>query len=1425
MADAAKPRTRRQRALSLVFATLAVLMLVPALLLAAAAWLLYTDDGLQWLAARVPGLVVQGLVGRPYGGPMEAAHVEWRGGHRRLTIDGLGWRDATWRWRPHDGAWVGLDLDAPRATRVEYVDERARAPGASRPQPPAQLRLPVELTLRDLNIGALQVGAAPALSNVRADAHLGADGGAAHEVTRLSLRSPWGEVGLQGRIGTASPLPLQAAATLSAPPQSAMKWHAGVDLQGPLETLALAATLSSDAGAQVRVRATVSPFAAWPLGALEADTHDLDLAALAPGLPATRLAGRAVVQASGRNAPARIEIDLTNALSGRWSEARVPVHALHAVLAGRPDERDRIAFETFDMQLRGTQPAGRVTGSGRWQGDRLELALSLAAVQPQRLDARAPPMTLDGPLSLDLHGLPSPGGGATARPPWSGTATATLSGRLPPPRQALPIRIDAALSFEAAADMLHVGLDRFDATAGPSRATGSVALRRDAQRRWTLAGRGELARFDPAPWWPAQGVLRRGPSAVDARWQAALSWPERLALPRLQGRASATIAPSRLAGVPLEGRATVEADGAGAATVDADVGIGRNRLQASGRTTPTDRDDRLRVALDAPALAELAPIAAVLPAVSAWLPQAGAATARATVDGRWPAIRTEGELRAEGLRSPTLQADRVDARWSFAGLADAAAPLSLNVQATGIAAGGRQLDRLEAALTGTLASHRLTLDAATPARPPAWTDPWVGTAAAPANGKAPTATATATTPATATAASTSTSTSTATATAASEPAAATGTLVRLAAEGRWRREADGSAWQGRLQHLRVAGRGTDALPWAVIEDVELQLRLDGDGRPIDAAASPGRVELLGAALRWREARWRGGAAPALSLDAELEPLRVAPWLARLQPAFGWGGDLAVRGRLRVARAARFEADLVVERAGGDLAVTDESGTQTLGLTDLRLSLAATGGTWHFTQALAGANIGVLAGAQSLRVDPAAAWPPPDTPLEGVLELRVANLAVWAPWVPPGWRLGGRLHTSASLGGRFAAPEYRGQVEGSELAVRNLLEGVDVRDGELAVTLRGADATIERFVLHGGDGELRLTGGATFGAAPRAQLKVHADRFRALGRVDRRIVVSGDADVALAERRLDLDGRVAVDEGLVDVSRADAPSLDGDVVVRRRGAAAPAQAPAASKPPPRRALPPDTRVSLRVGLGERLRLRGRGLDTRLAGDLHITAPNGRIAVDGTVRAVDGTYVAYGQKLAIERGAIVFSGDVANPRLDIEAVRPDLDVRVGVAVGGGVQSPRVRLFSEPEMGELDKLSWLVMGRASEGLGRADTALLQRAAIALLAGEGGGPTDAVLKNLGLDELSVRQAEDGTVRETVVTVGKQLSQRWYVGYERGVNATAGTWQLIYRVARRFTLRAQGGADNALDVIWTWRWNPQDLPALARKLRPQSPP
>jgi translocation and assembly module TamB len=1362
-----------------VLGTLVSLVLAIGVLLAAGAWLLRTDDGLQWLVERVPGLTVDGLYGRPDGGPMEAARVQWQSGGMRLVIDGLSWRDARWHWRPHPGAWIGVALDAPRARRVEFTSAPAAQPGPGAPRPPADLALPLQLTLRGLEIAALHVNALPFITDVRADAQLGADDGRAHELTHLSFTMPQVQASGQARIGTSAPMALQAQARVASPPGSARAWQAQADVAGTLARPEVDATLLADGGARLDVRATLAPFAAWPLSALDASTRDLDLATLAAGLPATRLSGRAEVHSSGMDTPARVLLTLDNALPGRWREARLPVRSLRAELSGRPDERDRIDLTQVDLQLGGTRPAGRVTGNGRWQGDRVELALAAEGVQPAMLDARLAAMTLNGPLTMDVRGLPSPGAAGGTRE-LDGTLETTLTGRVAAaPRGTPAVRLHARAEAMLRPDALRVTLHRLDVAAGDATARASATLLRDpsAKGPWRLDGRGELARFDPSVWFPgAADTWGRGPHALNATWDAALSWPAAapagaLLLRTVGGHARVALRPSRLAGIALEGEAALQG-GASGTTVSTELRADANRLRLNGLASRSGDSDRWQADVDAPTIATFAPLAALVPAAAAWLPKAGALTGRAVVEGRWPALRTEGELRASGVQAGAAQLQRLDARWSVTGT-QLDAPLSLSVDAQGLALGMQRVERLAATLAGSLASHRLELTASTPLRPPAWADTLAADASA---------------------------------------ADAPGTALQLAAQGRLARSAQGQAWDGTLQQVRIAPRRDNAAPWIAARDLSLQVQTDAQGRLLDAGAAPGRMEVLGATLRWTQARWSAAGSSRIALDAQLEPLRIAPWLARLQPSFGWGGDLALGGRFIVTDGARFDADVVLERAGGDLTVTDEAGTQALGLTDLRLALAAHDGTWHFTQALAGSNVGVLGGAQSLRVAPGAAWPAPDTPLEGVVELRVANLGVWAPWLPPGWRLGGQLRTSASLGGRFGAPEYTGEVVGSGLSVRHLLQGVDVRDGDLAVTLRGADAKVERFTLKGGDGELRLAGGASFGATPRAQLQLQANRFRVLGRVDRRIVVSGKADLSLQAERLTLDGRVAVDEGLIDVTRADAPALDGDVVVVRGTATNPARpSPVAADPGTARiAVLRNAAVSLVVELGDKLRLRGRGLDTTLAGDLFITAPGGKLAVEGTVRAEQGTFEAYGEKLTIERGSLTFTGAVENPRLDILAVRSDLDVRVGVAVAGGVVNPRVRLYSEPEMGELDKLSWLVMGRAPEGLGRTDTALLQRAALALLSGpgSGGGPRDTLLKNIGLDELSVRQNDDGSVRDTIVTLGKQISQRWYVGYERGVNDTTGTWQLIYRVARRLTMRAEAGADNALDVIWTWRWN-----------------
>jgi len=290
------------------------------------------------------------------------------------------------------------------------------------------------------------------------------------------------------------------------------------------------------------------------------------------------------------------------------------------------------------------------------------------------------------------------------------------------------------------------------------------------------------------------------------------------------------------------------------------------------------------------------------------------------------------------------------------------------------------------------------------------------------------------------------------------------------------------------------------------------------------------------------------------------------------------------------------------------------------------------------------------------------------------------------------------------------------------------------------------------------------------------------------------------------------GSFEVEHGLIDVSQSDAPSLDDDIVVVNDPHGDPEVQARLNREPPAAgkaagggaAAAPDVNVS--VDLGKALRLRGRGIDAMLQGRLRATTERGKLGVYGNVSIAEGTYKAYQQNLSVERGVLSFDGDVSTARLDVLAIRPDIDTRVGVVVSGTAVAPRVRLYSEPELPDIDKLTWLVMGRGPEGVGQADTALLQRAALALLSGDR-TQDEGFLQRLGLDSVSVRRAESGDTEDTVLGVGKQISRRLYVGYERALATAGGTWQLIYRVAQRFTLRAQAGDENAVDLIWTWRW------------------
>jgi translocation and assembly module TamB len=593
-------------------------------------------------------------------------------------------------------------------------------------------------------------------------------------------------------------------------------------------------------------------------------------------------------------------------------------------------------------------------------------------------------------------------------------------------------------------------------------------------------------------------------------------------------------------------------------------------------------------------------------------------------------------------------------------------------------------------------------------------------------------------------------------------------------------------------------------------------------------------------LAWERITWNAG---ALDTRGQLSNLPLSwvdalatPEGARHGPLSesGLGGDVVFDGAWDLSLPAdavappRLTAQL--QRRSGDLSVQTDGAfdentrsTQRLqtGIREARLNLETQGSTVLARLRWDSERLGQASADLSTTLSPPnadqAAWHwPEQAALRGTVKASLPQMGVWSALAPPGWRVRGSLGADLTLSGTRDKPLFNGSLNADDLALRSLVNGISFSRGQLRATLAGERITIERFYLQGrggaeNGGTLLATGSTewrtvTVDGQPRRQpyisLNATATRLRVSTRADRLLTLSGQLQAELAGTALQLRGKLTADEALFVLPDESTPSLGDDVVVR--GTEIPLEDPNAFR------VQPDVLVDL--NLGDNFEVRGQGLQTRLSGELNVrstpASPTPRVL--GEVRTVRGTYRAYGQRLTIETGLLRFNGPYDNPTLDITAVRPNTTQRVGVLISGTAQLPRVRLFSDPELPDSEKLAWLVLGRPASGAG-AEAAVLQQAALALIARGGGGLDGGLAGAFGLDELSFAGSAtnaDGTTSAAALTLGKRLSNKLYLTYESSLAGAMGTVSMFYDLSRRVTVRARAGEENAIDLIFTTQFD-----------------
>lgn len=520
-----------------------------------------------------------------------------------------------------------------------------------------------------------------------------------------------------------------------------------------------------------------------------------------------------------------------------------------------------------------------------------------------------------------------------------------------------------------------------------------------------------------------------------------------------------------------------------------------------------------------------------------------------------------------------------------------------------------------------------------------------------------------------------------------------------------------------------------------------------------------------------------------------------------------GGSLVFGAEWSVDMDRMLAGKVHVYRESGDLTIRGDTSVK-LGLTEMDMRLNLAKNELDVRADIKGETTGVIQLTANTRlVRNRNGWHfPKQSPFKLQLDADMPTLD-WISVVSgqPDVDIGGSLKATINGSGTIGEPRLTGTLAGNALSFRWYTWGVKLHDGQLLARLDNNRVTLEQAMIRGDEGVFRVEGGGSFDHDNmHINLRFLADKLLLLSSPDKQLVLSGQGQMILENEKVALNGKWQVDKALIQSVEYNNVNFSDDVVVLGREDTA-----KTSK------KPLATLMDMSIDLGDQFRIDGWGLDARLEGNLQVaSAEDQSLRVFGKVQAVNATFNAYGQKLSVQRGNVVFSGPADRPSLDIFAIRKvptfgaEDAVEAGVQIRGTPQNLQVRLVSNPNVSDSEKLSWLILGHGgAQNANDHDRSVVAAAAAALLSTSSlGSMQSGLASTLGVDEIGVGAGAD--MESTILSVSKQISNRLYLTYEQGISTVSNLVKLRYLVSRRVRVEAATGTSSAIDLLYEWSFD-----------------
>ena len=415
----------------------------------------------------------------------------------------------------------------------------------------------------------------------------------------------------------------------------------------------------------------------------------------------------------------------------------------------------------------------------------------------------------------------------------------------------------------------------------------------------------------------------------------------------------------------------------------------------------------------------------------------------------------------------------------------------------------------------------------------------------------------------------------------------------------------------------------------------------------------------------------------------------------------------------------------------------------------------------------------------------------NSPMRGQLQMSTGELSFLTLYFPDVDRASGHFDANIKLDGTLGAPRASGVVKlsGAELDLYQLNLALRAVDMEAHIASNKLDFNS---TAKAGAGKLASSGQVEWrDGLPYGEIRVDGENLRLVDVPEARIDASPDLNFRIAGREILVKGEVKVPLARLqpaDLTNAVLPSADERLVG------------------PTEQVEEDPFLvtsEITMTLGDNVTIDTYGLVGHITGSItERSLPAEPTRATGELAVKDGTYTALARKLDIERGKLIFNGGLlADPGVDIRAIKEFPDVKAGVNVRGSLRAPRLTFFSEPSIPQAQIVSLLLAGGSLQTVqdqSRAGTPAAQQE----VAAQAGAILAAQLgSKLGLPDISV---ESTLSNDTSLVLGKYLSPRLYVSYGVSLTESINTFKMRYTINDRWTIKTESGKEIGADLVYT---------------------